>query len=142
MPMLTELAQVGPDALTSPFWDACRRRELRLQRCSDCGRFRQPPSPGCAHCGSPRSDWPLLSGRGTIFSHTTVHHPAVPALAASVPYHVIVVELEDAPGARVISNLVDAASGEPAIGMRVELVWDEVRDDLVLPRFRPAEPRG
>jgi len=84
MSMLELLADVSPDAATRPFWDACRRRELRLQRCSDCGAFRQPPSAGCPHCGCSRCDWPLLSGRGTVFSYTIVHHAAVPPLAATI----------------------------------------------------------
>jgi len=142
MALLAELASIGPDATTSPFWDACRRRELRLQRCADCGRFRQPPSPGCAHCGSPRSEWPLLSGAGTVFSYTIVHHAAVPSLAADIPYNVVVVELDGAPGARLISNLLDVPAEEVAVGMRVALAWDEVREDLVLPRFRRAAERG
>ena len=86
-------------------------------------RVRQPPSPGCPWCGSPRSDWPLLSGRGRVFSYTIVHHPATPDLARSVPYNVVVVEPDDAPAVRLISNLLDAApeevrelarSGDPA----------------------------
>lgn len=141
MPMLADLARVSPDAETRPFWDACRRRELRLQRCTDCGVFRQPPLPGCPHCGSARSDWPLLSGRGTVFSYTVAHHPAIPTLAASVPYNVVVVEPEDAPGARIVSNLLDVAPDEIAIGMHVEVAWDEMPDGLVLPRFRPAISR-
>jgi len=32
---------------TRPFWDACRRRELVVQRCADCGSFRHPPAPVC-----------------------------------------------------------------------------------------------
>lgn len=142
MALLAELASVSPDANTQPFWDACRKRELRLQRCSDCGRFRQPPLPGCARCGSKLCDWPLLSGAGTVFSYTVVHHAAVPSLAATVPYNVVVVELDDAPGARLISNLLDVPPEEMAIGMRVAVAWDEVRDDLVLPRFRRAAERG
>lgn len=139
MSMLAALASIGPDATTAPFWDACRRRELRLQRCGDCGVFRQPPSPGCPHCGSARSDWPLLSGRGSVFSYTIVHHAAVPPLAPEVPYNVVVVELDDAPGARLISNLLDVAPEDVAVGMRVMVAWDEVRPDVVLPRFRSAE---
>jgi hypothetical protein len=139
MSMLAALAGISPDPTTSPFWDACRKRELRLQRCADCGVFRQPPSPGCPRCGSAHSDWPLLSGRGTVFSYTIVHHAAVPPLAAEVPYNVVVVELDDAPGARLISNLLDVAPDDVAVGMRVQVVWDEARPDVVLPRFRRAE---
>ena len=133
--MLTELAQIGPNPTTKPFWDACARRELSLQRCRGCGRFRQPPSTGCPHCASTESDWPVLSGRGEIYSYTIIHHPALPALKQDVPYNVVVVAFADAPGARLISNLI----GEPdriRIGLPVEVVWDEVRPDLVLPRFR------
>jgi uncharacterized OB-fold protein len=136
MAMLGELAKIGPSAVTRPFWEACARRELRLQRCSSCGRFRHPPLPGCPRCGSPESDWPLLSGRGRVFSYTVVHHPALPALQGDVPYNVVVVELADAPGARLISNLLDVRPSALAIGLEVEIAWDEVRADLVLPRFR------
>ena len=139
MAMLDALASIAPDATTAPFWDACRKRELRLQRCADCGVFRQPPSPGCPRCGSARSDWPLLSGRGKVFSYTIVHHAAVPPLAAEVPYNVVVIEFDDAPGARLISNLLDVAAADVAVGMRVQVVWDEVQPGVVLPRFRRAE---
>jgi uncharacterized OB-fold protein len=138
MTMLADLATISPDATTAPFWDACRRRELRLQRCADCGAFRQPPSPGCPHCGSARSDWPLLSGRGTVFSYTIVHHAAVPPLAAELPYNVVVVELDDAPGARLISNVLGVGPSDVSVGMRVELAWDDAGPDIVLPRFRRA----
>jgi uncharacterized OB-fold protein len=138
--MLSDLATVGPNAITRPFWEACARRELRLQRCAACGRFRQPPLPGCPHCGSAASDWPLLAGRGRVFSFTVVHHPAIPNLQGEVPYNVVVVELEGAPGARLISNLLDVAPGELRIGLEVEIAWDEPRPGLVLPRFRRARP--
>lgn len=138
MALLADLATISPDALTAPFWDACRRRELRVQRCAECGRFRQPPSHGCPHCGSPRYEWPLLSGKGSVFSYTVVHHAAVPNLANDVPYVVAVIELLDAPGARLISNLLDVAPEDVRVGMPVEIAWDEVRDEVVLPRFRPA----
>jgi uncharacterized OB-fold protein len=137
-PLLAGLAAIAPDANTRPFWEACRRRELRVQRCSQCGRFRHPPLPGCPRCGSPESDWPTLSGRGRVFSFTIAHHAAMPPLAADVPYNVIVVELDDAPGARLISNLLGAEPAMLRIGMAVEIAWDEVGEGLVLPRFRPA----
>jgi uncharacterized OB-fold protein len=139
MTMLAELAQIGPDMHTRPFWDACRRRELRIQRCTACGRFRQPPLPGCPACGSTASDWPQIDGRGRVYSYTVVHHPALPFLAGDVPYNVVVVALDDAPGARLISNLLDTPPEKLRVGMPVVLVWDEVSPDVVLPRFRPAQ---
>jgi len=142
MTMLADLAQIRPTAVTRPFWEACARRELRLQRCTGCGRFRHPPLPGCPQCGGPDSEWPLLSGRGAIFSFTIVHHAAFPSLQGDVPYAIVVVELEDAPGARLISNVPSVDPAALRIGLPVEVAWDAVRPDLVLPRFRPLAPAG
>ena len=136
--MLDALAQIAPDALTRPFWEACARRELRVQRCDDCGRFRHPPLPGCPACGSPRSGWPQLSGRGRVFSYTIAHHAALPALRGDAPYAIVVVELPDAPGARLVSNLVGAPPGTARVGLDVVVAWEEISPGTILPRFRPA----
>ena len=137
MSLLPELAEIHPDADSAPFWEACRRRELRFQRCAGCGRFRHPPLAGCPHCGSAAVEWVRVHGRGRIFSYTIAHHPVVPALAERVPYNVVVIEFDDAPGVRLVSNLLDAAPGDLRIGRDVELVWAEAAPGVVLPRFRP-----
>lgn len=133
--LLTPLAHVSPNALTKPFWDACRRRELRIQRCEACGRFRHPPLSGCPYCGSTNVEWRQVSGEGRIFSYTVVHHPAMPSLAETVPYVVVVVTLDDAPGVHLISNVLDVAPDAVTVDAPVTLAWDEL-GDVVLPRFR------
>jgi uncharacterized OB-fold protein len=50
-----------------------------------------------------------------------------------VPYVVAVVALDDAPGVRLVSNLLD---GDPAIDLPVEVVFDDVSDTVSVPRFR------
>jgi hypothetical protein len=137
MSLLQPLAQIHPDARTRGFWDACRRRELRLQRCADCGAFRHPPLGGCPHCASAAAEWVPVRGPARVFSYTVVHHASVPALSGDVPYNVVVVEFDDAPGARLISNLLDTDARDLRIGMELELCWDEVAPEVVLPRFRP-----
>jgi uncharacterized protein len=133
--VLAPLAQLNPDVHTAPFWDACRRRELRFARCRGCGRFRHPPLPGCPHCGSTATSWVQVAGRGRVFSWTVAHHVALPPLADEVPYAIVTVEFDDAPGVRLVSNLI---TGTPRVGKTVELVWDEAAPDVVLPRFRAA----
>ena len=59
----------------APFWAAAREGELRMQACVQCGRLRFPPRPMCPHCRSTGSDWPLMSGRGTIWSFVVPHPP-------------------------------------------------------------------
>ena len=136
--MLEELASIHPDANSRPFWDACAKRELRFQRCSGCGVCRFPPLGGCRDCGSNEAEWIEVSGRGQVFSFTVVHHPAMPDIAEHVPYAVVVVEFDDAPGARLISNVLDAGIDEIEIGMAVELAWDEPKPGVILPRFVKA----
>lgn len=134
-----ELASVSPDTDTRPFWEACGRRELRFQRCLACGRFRHPPLARCPDCGSAASDWPQVSGHGSVYTYTIIHHAVLPALAASLPYAVVLVAFEDAPGVHLISNLIDAHAEDVTVGLPVELVWSESPSGLPLPLFRPAD---
>ena len=120
---------------SAPYWDAAQRGELRMQRCSDCGHTRFPPSLLCARCLSARHEWGRLSGRGTVFSWIIVHQSQHPAFNADTPYNVTIVELEEGP--RLHTTLVDCANDQIRIGMPVEVVFDRVADDVTLPRFRP-----
>ena len=38
--------------VSAPYWDGCRRGELRLQRCTRCERFQFYPRIICSHCES------------------------------------------------------------------------------------------
>ncbi len=119
---------------TRPFWDGCRRRTLVIQRCTPCGTFRHPPTPICWRCRSFAHDWVAVAGRGTLFSYAVVRRAFLPELA--VPYTVAVVALDEAPGVRLVSNVIDAAAGELAVGLPLEVVFDDVSADVTVPRFR------
>ncbi len=131
------------DEDTAPFWEGTARGELRVQACADCGRRRFPPRPMCPYCRSTRSAWPVMSGRGTIWSFVVPHPPLLPAYAALAPYNVIVVALEEDPSLRLVGNLVasdDAAinSVDPAtivIGASVRAVYQPAGEDITLPRW-------
>lgn len=137
LPKDTPLGQQTPDE--APFWAACQRRELRIQRCTSCGLHRQPPGPFCPRCRSEASEWRQVPGTGTVYTFTIVHHAVHPVLRAAVPYNVVVVLLDDADDVRLVSNLVDAGP-DIRIGQRVELAWEEVDEGRLLPRFRPQRP--
>jgi hypothetical protein len=127
-----------PDEDTQPFWDYCRERELRAQRCTACGRLRHPPRPTCPQCGSTDVEWQLLSGRGKVFTYAISHQPIHPALEGRVPFTTLIVELDE--GLRFTSNLVE--DSEPVqIGTPVEVVFERVTDEITLPRFRVSARR-
>jgi uncharacterized protein len=112
------------------FWEGVERHELLLQRCSSCGALRQP-SPGCLACGSLDWDTVPASGRGTIHTWLLSKHPTRDDVA---PRIVALVELEE--GVRHVSNVVDAAADEVAIGLPVELTFRTYDNgEVTLPQF-------
>ena len=123
------------DALTQPFWEACARHRLVVQRCRHCGGFGHPPRPVCRGCQGREFEWAESQGRGEVFTYTIAHHAAHPAVEEQVPYGVVVVKLDDCGGTLVTSNLVDLPPDEIGVGLRVRVVWDDVDEGVALPRF-------
>lgn len=128
-----------PDGLDAGFWEACKRHELVVQQCSKCGTMRHTPEWVCYKCLSPDYHWQPVSGKGTIYSHMNVVYPAHPALKDRVPFNVVLVELADAQGIRMVGNMIDTPYEEIHIGMPVEVCWeDHPEADITLPFWRRA----
>lgn len=119
------------------FWfDAARQKRLVIQRCAECHRLRHPPGPCCPHCRSFEWDTVEASGRGTVYSYVVAHHPPHPAF--DYPLLIALVELEE--GARLVTNLVDVAAEDVAIGTPVVVEWLDADAEVTLPVFRPYAP--
>jgi uncharacterized OB-fold protein len=123
------------DAITLPFWQAAAEHRLVAQRCTTCGRTRIPPAPICASCRSDGADWQQLSGLGEVYTYTIVHRPI--AANQPLPTVIAVIALEGSGGVRMISNLVGVDPADVAIGMPVEVVWEDMSAELAIPRFKP-----
>lgn len=127
---------VDDDRDTGGFFQAARDRRLVVKTCRACGTVLHLPRAYCSHCDSWDTDWREVAGNGTLYAWTVVtrqFHPAYPS-----PYTVVLVDLDDAPGARLAGYLPgrpDLIAGQP-----MELWWDEVPsdDDVILPNWRPA----
>jgi uncharacterized OB-fold protein len=124
-----------PDALTQPYWDGVRQRELRIQKCRACGNAWHPPQHICPRCHSKDVEWVATGGKGTLYSYTVVHHAAHVAVADRVPYLVALVTLAEGP--RVVSNLLNCDRLHVRIGMPLRLTFQEVAPDVWLPQFEP-----
>jgi uncharacterized OB-fold protein len=124
------------DTLSLPWWEAAAEHRLVVQRCTACEHTRHPPAPVCPACRSHESDWQEVPGRGEVYTYTIVHRPI--AAGQQLPYVVAVIALEGSGGLRMISNLVDVEPEAVEIGMPVALVWEDMSDELAIPRFRPA----
>jgi uncharacterized OB-fold protein len=124
---------ISPD--TQFFWDAAAKEELRVQCCSACGRLRHPPGPACPHCLSLEWETRLLSGRGTLYSYTVLHHP-LPA-GFDQPAIVVVVEMEE--GVRLVSNIAGATAESLRIGEPLEVFFLPQAEGWTAPQFRRAQ---
>lgn len=120
--------------LHKEFYDHCKNHALHFQRCDDCERFRHVPREMCAGCGSWNWSWIPSSGRGRIFTWTVVERPLHPAFATACPYAPVVIEMEE--GVRLLSVVSDVAPADLEIDMQVGVYYDDVTDDVTLPKFK------
>ena len=117
---------------STPFWDGVKEGKLLLQKCKSCGSFLNPPRPMCPQCQSVEQEWVPPTGKGKIYSWVTYQESPHPAFKA--PYSVALIELEE--GVRLVSNMVDTKPEEFEIGMPVEVRFENVAEDLILPKFK------
>lgn len=123
--------------ISKPFWEAAKKHKLVLQKCGKCGTYQWYPKPWCIECGSRDLKWTEVSGRGTVYSYTIIHHTkANPAFTEDAPFSIAAVELDEGP--RMYGNLVGCPPGELKIGMRVEITFDDVTDKISLPKFKTS----
>ena len=124
------------DGLTKEFYGWCKQHQLRFQRCSDCRAWRHVPRELCPECGSSNWEWTTSSGRGTVFTWTTIARALLPAFQGDTPYAPVVVEMDE--GVRLLSSVIDCPPDQLHIGMPVEVIFDEVTPEVTLPKFRKA----
>ncbi len=125
-----------PNEWTKPFWEAAKQGVLALQRCRACGYFQHPPYATCVNCISTDLAFEPVRGTGTIYAYTIMYHTGDARFAPAVPYASIIVELDDAPRALLVGNLLDAPYTAAKVGRRVEVVFQQLTDDITLPQFR------
>lgn len=136
----TGLFHLTTDQWTKPFWDAARDHRLVAAACADCGTYRMPPTPFCPHCRSQSIDWRELSGQGVLYSFTIVARAIMPEMADNIPYVPALVDLPDAPGVRLITNVVDVPISQITIGAKLAVMWHNAPNDVTIPMFTLEEP--
>jgi uncharacterized OB-fold protein len=113
-----------PTALDAPYWEGLRAERLLLQRCGACARFQWGPEWICHRCLGFDLAFAEVEPRGVIYSHQRVWHPVHPALAAQGPYVIVLVELPQADGVRLVGNLLGDPQQRLVIGDAVEGVFE------------------
>lgn len=122
------------------FWDSLRQGKISFPQCQDCGEVHWYPMSRCPHCYSEKLGWRVIAGEGTLYSWTTVLRTMSPEKPA--PYTVGLVEFDEVPGVRLITNLIDAAPETLEFGMRLAPAFIIEAYAMPLVHFRPAAGGG
>jgi uncharacterized OB-fold protein len=121
---------------TKPFWDGLREGRLSIGKCGSCGRVHYYPRPMCPHCWSDDVELVTASGRGTLYTWSTVYVNDLPPFNTRLPYVAAQVDLEE--GVRVTTIITDAEPQDLRIGMELQVGFEAISDDVTIPVFSPA----
>jgi len=119
-----------------PYWEYCKKHELRMQKCEGCGHIRFPVSILCPNCHSMDAVWTKLSGKGSVFSYIVFRIPYHESYKEDIPYTVAIIQLDEGP--RMESNLIVQDPEDIRIDMQVTVFFDDVTNDVSLPKFKSA----
>jgi len=115
---------------------------LSFPFCQDCRRFHWYPMPRCPHCQSRELEWRAVPSQGALYSWTEIHHAFDARYSGPLPYIVALIEFADAPGVRLVSNLVATRTSALAVGMAVEADFTGVVEGDGQLVFRSRDPRA
>ena len=96
-----------------------QRYALVGEVCGHCDAKLFPPRDICPECGKEAKTLFQFSGKGEVYSYTTVYE-APEGYAEQAPYTLAMVKLAEGP--LVTAQLTDIGDQKPAIGMPVEMV--------------------
>jgi len=133
--------------------DIPRHWRLKKQRyalvgevCEHCDAKLFPPRDICPECGEEAKILFQFSGKGEVYSYTTVYD-APEGYSEQAPYTLAMVKLDEGP--LITAQLTDLGAQKPAIGMPVEMVTrllrsaTDERGMLIYGyKFRPAVPQA
>jgi len=121
-------------AFNREFWKGVKNEELLIQECSECSHHPYPFRLKCPKCFS-SLDWIESDGVGKVYSFGIVRRPNQPEVFGDdTPIVVAVITLDD--GIRIVSNIIECDPGAINIGDKVSVVFREVDEGIILPKFR------
>ena len=129
------LRKVEATLETKVFWEATARGQLLLATCDRCAGIIWYPRGYCPDCQSMATTWVESSGLGLVYSFS-ITRKGQGAWADVSPYVIAYVQLDEGP--RVLTNIVGCAVDDVAIGMRVQVAFEDPIEGSAIYRFTPA----
>ncbi len=103
-----------------------QRYSLVGEICPYCDAKIFPPCDVCPECGHEAKTQYSFSGRGEVYSYTTVYDPPA-GYEEYAPYTVALIKLQEGP--LITAQMTDLGDTPVQIGMPVEMVTRRLRED-------------
>jgi uncharacterized OB-fold protein len=120
------------------FWRiASEEHELSVASCDDCDETFMYPKKFCENCGSDAITMERRSGPFSLYSWSHIENVPHPDFEDVVPYTMGVIEIEDS--VRILAQVETDDPYELECDIDVDVYFDEVTDDIAIPKFIPVE---
>ena len=129
------LPEIQP--FSRPFWEGMRAHKLLIQHCCDCDALIFYPRRECPECWSANLDWKESSGKATLYSYSITYEGVEENFADDLPIILAWVDLPE--GIRMTTNIIDCDPDDVYIGMKLEVAYRALTDEVTLPFFRPVK---
>ena len=120
------------------FYEGLKSSKLLIQKCSDCGKIRIPPSPMCPSCQS--LSWSPFEAKreGKVYSFVVHHRPPLPFYPT--PHSIALVDMVD--GFRMLAGFHAPDRAQPNIGDEVAVHFKKLKSGHVIQYFAPSRAGG
>ena len=127
-----------PQVESDFYWEKCKEHELWLRYDNDAEQAYFYPRDISPITFSRNTSWVQASGKATLFTYAIVHRAPHPGFVGDVPFVTAMVELEEGPIMPTNIVMEDPTPEKLQIGMELEVVFEDITDDISLPKFRPV----
>lgn len=125
--------QQSPES--KPYWEAAREGRLIVQQCNQCEENIFHPRFLCPYCFSQDLSWIESTGEGTVYTYSVLHYAASDAWEDAVPYVNAIIYLNE--DIYMYTHLVNCDPSDVEVGMEVTVTFEDVTDEVTLPKFEP-----
>ena len=132
-----------PQGESDHYWQKAKQGELWLRYCNSCKEAYFFPTDICRAipCANPRdTKWIQASGKATLYTFAIVGYETgkAPHPGFEAPYVTAIVELEEGPTMPTNIVMDDPTPEKLQIGMPLEVVFEDITDEIALPKFKPV----
>ena len=120
---------------SEPYWEGLQKNELRYQFCPACSKAVFHPRHLCPYCLCSNLEWRVSSGKAKIYTYSVIYRPLFPDWKA--PYILAIVRLDE--DYYMFTEIVNCSAEEVQVEMPVEVTFDSVAPEVILPKFRPVQ---